>query len=679
MTAVPDQRPAGAAKAEPATPKRLPPGGQRGGPPWMGAGMPAEKSMNFGPSARRLLRRLRPHRLQLIVIVTLALVSVGFSVYGPKVLGHATDLIFSGVIGRQLPAGTTAEQAVAAARAAGNDNFADMLARMDVVPGVGIDFTALGRVLLFALALYLAASVLMWWQGWLLNGVVQRTVLRLRADVEDKLNRLPLPYFDRQPRGELLSRVTNDIDNISQTLQQTLSQLLTSLLTVVGVLAMMFWISPLLALVALVAVPLSVVVTGAIAKRSQQRFIAQWTHTGELNGQIEEAFTGHELVKVFGRQREVEAAFTAKNDELFRASFGAQFISGIIMPAMMFIGNLSYVAIAVVGGLRVASGTMSLGDVQAFIQYSRQFTQPLAQVASMANLLQSGVASAERVFAVLDAEEQSPDPAVPARVADPHGRVEFDRVSFRYEPDQPLITDLSLVAEPGHTVAIVGPTGAGKTTLVNLVMRFYELDAGRITLDGVDITTLRRDDLRGRIGMVLQDTWLFGGTIRDNIAYGRPGASEEEIVAAARATFVDRFVRSLPDGYDTVIDSEGSNVSAGEKQLITIARAFLAEPSLLILDEATSSVDTRTEVLLQRAMAALRSDRTSFVIAHRLSTIRDADLILMMENGRIVEQGTHEQLLAARGAYHRLYQAQFSQPDPVAVGEAGPLPAPVQG
>ncbi|SCE87391.1 ATP-binding cassette, subfamily B [Micromonospora haikouensis] len=679
MTAVPDQRPVGAAKAEPATPKRLPPGGQRGGPPWMGAGMPAEKSMNFGPSARRLLRRLRPHRLQLIVIVTLALVSVGFSVYGPKVLGHATDLIFSGVIGRQLPAGTTAEQAVAAARAAGNDNFADMLARMDVVPGVGIDFTALGRVLLLALALYLAASVLMWWQGWLLNGVVQRTVLRLRADVEDKLNRLPLPYFDRQPRGELLSRVTNDIDNISQTLQQTLSQLLTSLLTVVGVLAMMFWISPLLALVALVAVPLSVVVTGAIAKRSQQRFIAQWTHTGELNGQIEEAFTGHELVKVFGRQREVEAAFTAKNDELFRASFGAQFISGIIMPAMMFIGNLSYVAIAVVGGLRVASGTISLGDVQAFIQYSRQFTQPLAQVASMANLLQSGVASAERVFAVLDAEEQSPDPAVPARVADPHGRVEFDRVSFRYEPDKPLITDLSLVAEPGHTVAIVGPTGAGKTTLVNLVMRFYELDAGRITLDGVDITTLRRDDLRGRIGMVLQDTWLFGGTIRDNIAYGRPGASEEEIVAAARATFVDRFVRSLPDGYDTVIDSEGNNVSAGEKQLITIARAFLAEPSLLILDEATSSVDTRTEVLLQRAMAALRSDRTSFVIAHRLSTIRDADLILMMENGRIVEQGTHEQLLAARGAYHRLYQAQFSQPDPVAVGEPGPLPAPVQG
>ncbi|MFY1626627.1 ABC transporter ATP-binding protein [Micromonospora sp. WMMD735] len=677
MTAVPEQKKA----PEDTTPKRLPAAGRRGGgPPWMSAGMPAEKSMNFGPSARRLLGRLRPHRVTLTGIIALAVTSVGFSVIGPKILGHATDIIFAGVIGRQLPPGTTVDQAVSGMRAAGNDNLADMVARMDVVPGAGIDFDALGRTLLFALGLYVAASLLMWWQGWLLNGVVQTTVLRLRAEVEEKLNRLPLPYFDRQPRGELLSRVTNDIDNISQTLSQTLSQLLTSLLTVVGVLAMMFWISPLLALVALVAVPLSVIVTQQIAKRSQQKFIAQWTHTGELNGQIEEAFTGHELVKVFGRSPEVEATFHAKNEELFRASFGAQFISGIIMPAMMFVGNLSYVAIAVVGGLRVASGSMSLGDVQAFIQYSRQFTQPLTQVASMANLLQSGVASAERVFAVLDADEQSPDPATPARVDVPHGRVEFENISFRYDPQTPLIDDLSLVAEPGHTVAIVGPTGAGKTTLVNLVMRFYELDSGRITLDGVDITTLRRDDLRGRIGMVLQDTWLFGGTIRDNIAYGRPDATEEEILAAARATFVDRFVRSLPDGYDTVIDEEGSNVSAGEKQLITIARAFLAEPSLLILDEATSSVDTRTEVLLQRAMAALRSDRTSFVIAHRLSTIRDAHLILMMENGRIVEQGTHQQLLAARGAYHRLYQAQFAAA--VVEDEATPAaaaPAPARG
>ncbi|MEU9824437.1 ABC transporter ATP-binding protein [Micromonospora chersina] len=674
MTSVPGQKPGPDPKADGQAPQRLPAAAaarRGGGPPWMGAAMPAEKSMNFGPSARRLLGRLRPHRFSLAAIITLAVASVGASVTGPKILGHATDIIFAGVVGRQIPAGTTPEQAVAAARAAGNDNFADMLARMDVVPGAGIDFTALGRTLTLALALYLGASLLMWWQGWLLNGVVQRTVLRLRAEVEEKLNRLPLPYFDKQPRGELLSRVTNDIDNISQTLSQTLSQLLSALLTVVGVLAMMFWISPLLALVALVAVPLSVVVTQQIAKRSQRRFIAQWRHTGELNGLIEETYTGHELVKVFGRQREAQAAFAAKNEELFQASFGAQFISGIIMPAMMFVGNLSYVAIAVVGGLRVASGTMSLGDVQAFIQYSRQFTQPLTQIASMANLLQSGVASAERVFEVLDAEEQVPDRPAPPKVT---GRVEFEHVSFRYDPDKPLIDDLSLVAEPGHTVAIVGPTGAGKTTLVNLIMRFYELDAGRITLDGVDIRSMKRAELRGRIGMVLQDTWLFGGTIRDNIAYGRPTATEEEILAAARATFVDRFVRSLPDGYDTVIDEEGSNVSAGEKQLITIARAFLAEPSLLILDEATSSVDTRTEVLLQRAMAALRSDRTSFVIAHRLSTIRDADLILMMEQGRIVEQGSHDQLLAADGAYARLYRSQFAG---AAIDEeaAAPLPA----
>jgi ATP-binding cassette subfamily B protein len=628
----------------------------------MSMGQPGEKSMTFWPSAKRLVRRLGPHRGQLVLIISLAVVSVAMNVTVPKILGRATDIIFAGVIGKQLPAGTSADDAVAAARAAGNDNFADMLARMQVVPGAGIDFSQLARVLALATLLFIGASLLLWLQGYLLNGVVQATVRQLRSDVEDKLNRLPLPYFDNQPRGELLSRVTNDIDNISQSLQQTLSQLLTSLLTLVGVVVMMFVISPLLALIALVAVPLSVVVTKQIASRSQKKFIAQWTHTGALNAHIEEAFTGHELVKVFGRRRDVEEVFAVKNEELFKASFGAQFISGIIMPSMMFIGNLSYVAIAVVGGLRVASGSMSLGDVQAFIQYSRQFTQPLTQVASMANLLQSCVASAERVFDLLDADEQSAEP-VPVRApTQARGRVEFSHVSFRYAPDKPLIDDLSLVAQPGQTVAIVGPTGAGKTTLVNLIMRFYELDSGRITLDGIDITTMPRPTLRGQIGMVLQDTWLFNGTIRDNIAYGRPDATDEEIRAAAQATFVDRFVHSLPGGYDTVIDEEGSNVSGGEKQLITIARAFLADPSLLILDEATSSVDTRTEVLVQRAMTALRSNRTSFVIAHRLSTIRDADLILVMEDGRIVEQGTHAELVAAGNAYQRLYDAQFTAP-----------------
>ncbi|WP_386158188.1 ABC transporter ATP-binding protein [Streptosporangium vulgare] len=616
--------------------------------------------MTFGPSARRLIRRLDPDRPKLLAVIALAVISVVLNVVGPKILGHATDIIFTGVIGKQLPPGTTQEQAIAAARASGNDNFANLLAGLDLVPGQGIDFGALGTVLLWVLGIYVAASAFAWIQGYVLNDVVQRTVFRLREDVEDKLNRLPLRFFDGQPRGELLSRVTNDIDNVSQSLQQTLSQLLTSALTVIGVLAMMFFISPLLALIALVTIPLSMVVTAQIAKRSQKHFVAQWAHTGSLNAHIEEAFTGHELVKVFGRRPEVEEVFRQRNEELFKASFGAQFVSGIIMPTMMFIGNLNYVAIAVVGGLRVATGSMSLGDVQAFIQYSRQFTQPLTQVASMANLLQSGVASAERVFELLDAEEQAPDPAAPVPPTVRRGRVEFEHVSFSYDPEQPLIEDLSLVAEPGHTVAIVGPTGAGKTTLVNLVMRFYELNSGRITLDGVDITAMRRDDLRSHIGMVLQDTWLFGGTIRENIAYGDPQASEEQIQAAARATFVDRFVRTLPDGYDTVIDEEGSNVSAGEKQLLTIARAFLANPSLLILDEATSSVDTRTEVLVQHAMAALRSDRTSFVIAHRLSTIRDADLILVMDAGRIVEHGTHDELLTARGAYHRLYSAQFS-------------------
>ena len=623
-------------------------------------GQPGEKSLNFGASSRRLLKRLAPERRMVVLLVALGVISVALSVIGPKLLGHATDLIFAGVVGKQLPAGISKDQAIAEARARGNGRFADLLSGTDAVPGSGIDFAALGRVLLLVLLLYVTASIFMWAQGYLVAGVVQRTVYRLRADVEAKLNRLPLSYFDKQPRGEILSRVTNDIDNLGQSLQQTMSQLLTSLLTVIGVLTVMVVISPLLALVALVAVPFSLLVTRMIGKRSQPKFLAQWRNTGQLNAQIEEAYTGHSIVKVFGRQHDVERTFGEKNEELYGASFGAQFVSGIIMPAMMFIGNLSYVLIAVIGGLRVASGTISLGDVQAFIQYSRQFTQPLTQVASMANLLQSGVASAERVFELLDEPEQSPDPEPLSRPPVAEGRVEFEHVSFSYDPEVPLIQDLSLVAAPGHTVAIVGPTGAGKTTLVNLILRFYELSGGRITLDGTDIAQLPRAALRSKIGMVLQDTWLFHGSIRDNIAYGRPDATDEQIRRAAEATYVDRFVRSLPDGYDTMIDEEASNVSAGEKQLLTIARAFVAEPSLLILDEATSSVDTRTELLVQHAMAALRSDRTSFVIAHRLSTIRDADLILVMEHGEIVEQGKHEQLLAAEGAYFRLYNAQFA-------------------
>jgi ATP-binding cassette subfamily B protein len=666
----PEPTPASGTKAAAASPNSgaavvripRPAGGPGRGGPFGGMNIPAEKAMNFWPSARRLLGKLRPERLWLLLVFVTAVAGVALSVIGPRLLGEGTNLIFAGVVSRQLPAGVTKEQLVAQLRAAGENQKADMLAPMALTPGQGIDFVALGSVLTWALVLYVLASAFMWMQAYVLNGVVQRTVYGLRQEIEAKIHRLPLRYFDRIQRGELLSRVTNDVDNISQSLQQTISQAVTSVLTVVGVLVMMVILSPTLALIALVTIPLTLVITALIAKRSQKLFVAQWKNTGELNGQIEETYTGHALVKVFGRQREVEERFRQKNAELYEASFGAQFISGLIMPAMTFIGNLVYVGIAVVGGLQVASGAMQLGDVQAFIQYSRQFTMPLAQLGSMANLLQSGVASAERVFELLDESEESVEPADSDGPVFGRGRLVFEDVSFSYSPDKPLISGLSLVAEPGQTVAIVGPTGAGKTTLVNLMMRFYELDAGRITLDGVDVTSVPRRELRSRLGMVLQDTWLFGGTIRDNIAYGRPGTSSEEVLEAARATYVDRFVRSLPDGYETVLEDEGSNVSAGEKQLLTIARAFLARPSVLILDEATSSVDTRTEVLVQKAMSALRSDRTSFVIAHRLSTIRDADLILVMEAGQIVEQGTHASLLAAGGAYARLYEAQFAAP-----------------
>jgi ATP-binding cassette subfamily B protein len=592
------------------------------GGPMQGMGT-AEKAVSFGPSAKRLLGLMRPERNLIMLVVVISAVATLGNAVGPAILAQATNLIFAGE-----QSGT-------------------------------IDFNALATVILQALAIYLVAGVVLWWASFLINDIVQRTVYRMREQVSDKLHRLPITYFDGQPRGELLSRVTNDIDNIAQSLQQTLAQMLNNIFTVIGVLAMMFWLSPPLAMVVLVSVPLTVLITALVMKRSQQRFADMWRTTGQLNGQVEEAFTGHSLVKVFGRQREVAATFAAKNEEMYEASFKAQFISGIIMPAVFFIGNLTYVAIAVMGGIAVAAGTMTIGTVQAFIQYSRMFTQPITQLASMTNLLQSGVASAERVFEVLDAREQSLDKL--EHLPEPlQGRVGFEHVSFSYDPAKPLITDLSLVAEPGSTVAIVGPTGAGKTTLVNLLMRFYEVDAGRITIDGVNVADVPRLELRQHIGMVLQDAWLFGGSIRDNIAYGRTEATETEIRAAAEATYVDRFVHSLPDGYDTVIDDEGSNVSAGEKQLITIARAFLSDPAILVLDEATSSVDTRTELLVQQAMQALRGGRTSFVIAHRLSTIRDADTILVMEDGAIVEQGSHDELLVHDGAYRRLYQSQFA-------------------
>ncbi|MDO8107524.1 ABC transporter ATP-binding protein [Isoptericola sp. b441] len=645
-------------------------GGPRRGPlghgPMGGLGQPAAKAMNFGPSLRRLLGELRPERLVIVAVLVLTATSVALNVVGPRILGHATNLIVEGVVGTMLvqqgmPVGMSQAQVEQTLRDHGQGKVADLISTMHVTVGQGIDFHALAMVLLGVLALYAGASLFGYVQGWLTTGLVQRTVYRLRRRVEKKLGDLPLSYFDKQSKGEVLSRVTNDIDNLAQTMQQSLSQLVQAVLTLVGVLAMMFWISWILALIAVVTIPLSAFVTMQIAKRSQPQFVEQWRSTGTLNAHVEEMYTGHALVKVFGRQQAAQETFAVENESLYQASFKAQFISGLIQPSMMFISNLNYVAIAVVGGLRVASGAITIGDVQAFIQYSRQFTQPITQVAAMMNLLQSGVASAERVFELLDEAEQSPEPADPAGVPAVRGRVAFEDVSFRYVEDAPLIEHLSIVAEPGQTVAIVGPTGAGKTTLVNLIMRFYDVDSGRITLDGVDTRTMDREDLRSRIGMVLQDTWLFGGTIADNIAYGKVEATQEEVVAAAETAYVDRFVHHLPDGYDTVIDEEGSNVSAGQKQLITIARAFLADPAILILDEATSSVDTRTEVLVQEAMNALRAGRTSFVIAHRLSTIRDADVILVMEHGQIVEQGNHEALLAADGAYARLYRSQFEE------------------
>jgi len=631
------------------------------GPGRHGLSTPVERPENFRKTVRRLGERLKPEGIRIALVVLMGCASVSFIVFGPKILGSATDVLFNGVVGKRLPAGLTKQQAIALLNSHHEGQLADMVRGMNLVPGVGVDFGHLGWLLGLAALVYVLGAALNWAQGYVLAGVAQRTVYRMREEVESKLARLPLRYFDRHSHGDILSRVTNDIDNVTTTLQQGLSQLLSSALTILGVIAMMFWISPLLAGVSLITIPLSLVVTFLVARRSQVHFKTQWARTGSLNGHVEEMHTGHTLVQIYGRRDAAIAEFEEQNEQLYEASFRAQFLSGVIQPAISFLANLNYVAIAVIGGYRVASGVLSLGDVQAFIQYSRQFTMPITQLASQANLLQSGVASAERVFALLDAEEEEPEALKSAELDNPTGRVDLEQVSFRYEPERPLIDDFSLSVSPGQTVAIVGPTGAGKTTIVNLLMRFYEIDSGRVLLDEIDARELARDEVRKNFGMVLQDTWLFTGSIRDNIAYGREGATDEEVIAAAEAAHVDHFARTQPDGYDTVIDEDASNISAGQKQLITIARAFIANPTILILDEATSSVDTRTEVLIQAAMGRLREGRTSFVIAHRLSTIRNADTIVVMDAGRIVEQGTHAELISRKGFYASLYESQFTE------------------
>jgi ABC-type multidrug transport system fused ATPase/permease subunit len=621
---------------------------------------PAQRSRDFRGAAIRLVKRLAPQRRLGVAAITLGISGTAIGVAVPRILGHATDLLFNGEIGRQLPAGITKTQAIVDARERGDNTFAELLSGMNVVPGQGANFDAVGTTLGLALALYLLAALLVWLQARLLNVTVQRTMRALRTDVVDKVHRLPLAYFDGRQRGEVLSQLTNDIDNIQMSLSMTISDFLTSVLTVAMVLVMMLTISPLLTMITLVTVPLSLLVTRAIARRSQRLFRVQWASTGRINAHIEETYSGFTLVKTFGHRAEAQEQFRKLNDDLYQASFGAQFLSALVAPATMFIGNLGYVAIAVVGGLQMATGQITVGSIQAFIQYIRQFNWPLTQVAAMYSTLQSGVASAERVFELLDAAEDSPDRTLalpPLNGHRPGGRVEFQHVSFAYRPGTPVIEDLSLVAEPGSTVAIVGPSGAGKTTLVNLLMRFYEVDSGRILFNGIDIASVSRHSLRSQIGMVLQDTWLFGGTIAENIAYGRPDTGEDEVVEAAKAAYVDRFVHSLPDGYQTQISDDGSNISAGEKQLITIARAFLARPQVLILDEATSSVDTRTEALIAKATHELRRDRTSFIIAHRVSTIRDADNILVVEAGRIVEHGNHAELMARRGVYYSITRA----------------------
>lgn len=671
---------------------RDPMGGRHGG-----AAMPVEKAKDFKGSFKRLLSYLKPQRIQIGIVVAMAIIGTCFSIITPKIMGNATNVLFEGLIGKtvsekitemaaqqvtqSLPEGTPQEQIDAAVQSAVNaalsnfdkekmieafrtnpetEKMADMLSGMNFEVGKGVDFSRIGRILLILVLLYVIHSVFMWGQHYIMAGVTQKTVYNIRREVDLKLSRLPLKYYDTHQRGDILSRITNDIDNISQSLQQGLTQIITSVFTILGVIIMMFTISPLLTLISLVTLPLCMIALMMITKHSRKQFTRQWETTGTLNAHIEEMYTGANIVKVFGREQESMDKFMQENEELFQSSYKAQFISGTVQPVMTFINNLNYVIICVAGGVKVVNGTITFGDVQAFINYSKQFTQPIAMMASVTNQVQSAIASAERVFSLLDAQEEVPQAEEPVIIEKAMGYVTFNDVSFRYVPEKPLIEHMNIDVNPGQTVAIVGPTGAGKTTIVNLLMRFYELDAGEIYIDGVDIKQMSRENLRDNFGMVLQDTWLFNGTIRDNIAYGCENASEEDIRKAAKAAYVDYFVKTLPEGYDTVLNDDATNLSQGQKQLLTIARAFLSDPNILILDEATSSVDTRTEVLIQKAMSKLMENRTSFVIAHRLSTIRDADIIIVMNNGSIIEQGSHETLLAEKGFYYDLYNSQFA-------------------
>lgn len=615
--------------------ERQRPGGRPAGPRHPGGHpgqmMPAEKAKDFKGSLKRLLGYLRPRRVTLAVIFLMAILSTLFSIVSPKILGKATTKLFEGVI-----------------------------AKMKGLPDASIDFNYITQILLILIGLYLFSAAFSYIQQYLMAGVAQRVVYDMREQINRKLSRLPLKYFDSKTHGEILSRATNDVDNISTTLQQSLTQLITSIVTLVGVIVMMLTISPWLTLILIVTLPLSFIVIRMIASRSQKHFVGQQRSLGQLNGHVEEMYTGHKIVKAFGREDESMAAFNEVNDKLYNSGWRAQFISGMIMPMMSFIGNIGYVLVCVVGGVFVTHKTITIGDVQAFIQYARQFTQPIMQTANIANIIQSTIASAERVFELLDEKEEVPEATEAVVLEEPKGSVKFEHVKFGYKEDEPLIEDMNIDVLPGQTIAIVGPTGAGKTTLINLLMRFYELSDGAITIDGVNITEMKRSNLRSIFGMVLQDTWLFNGTIKENIAYGRSGVTEEEVVQAAKAAHADHFIRTLPDGYETVLNEEASNISQGQKQLLTIARAILADPSILILDEATSSVDTRTEVYIQKAMNDLMKGRTSFVIAHRLSTIRDADLILVMNNGSVIEKGTHEELLAKNGFYADLYNSQFT-------------------